>query len=65
MAPWGCSPDPSHHGDRLIGMAENKTQQNDGDVGAFLESVDNDRRRQDAEAVLEMMERISGEPPTM
>ena len=46
-------------------MAQNKTQQNDGDVGAFLESVENEQRRRDARTVLEMMERISGEPPMM
>ncbi len=46
-------------------MAENKTQHNDGDVGAFLESVENEQRRSDAYVALEMMERISGEPPKM
>jgi len=38
----------------------NKTQENDGDVAAFLESVENPKRRADAEVVLEMMTRITG-----
>ena len=29
-------------------MAENKTQRNDGDVLAYLESVSNKRRREDS-----------------
>ncbi len=31
----------------------NKTQENDGDVVAFLESVESPKRRADAEAMLE------------
>jgi hypothetical protein len=46
-------------------MAELKTQQNDGDVDAFLNSVDNETRRRDAFVVKEMMSRISGEEPKM
>ena len=46
-------------------MAEIKTKKNDGDVDAFLNSVDNDRRRADAFQVKEMMTRISGEDPMM
>ena len=41
-------------------MAELKTQPNDGDVDAFLASVENDRRRRDATAMKEMMTRLSG-----
>lgn len=43
----------------------NKTQKNDGDVAAFLESVENPTRRADAEAVLEMMTRVTGWPAKM
>jgi len=43
----------------------NKTQENDGDVAAFLESVENPKRRADAEVVLEMMTRITGLPARM
>lgn len=46
-------------------MSANKTQPNDGDVDAFLGSVKNDQRREDAYVVLQMMERISERPPTM
>lgn len=46
-------------------MAEPKTKKNDGDVGAFLASVDNDRRRRDAVAVCDIMTRLSGEEPKM
>jgi hypothetical protein len=41
-------------------MAELKTQPNDGDVDAFLASVENDRRRRDAMAMKEVMCRLSG-----
>ncbi len=43
-------------------MAENKTQRNDGDVLAYLESVSNKRRREDSLVVLEMMGEVTGEP---
>ena len=46
-------------------MAERKTQQNDGDVDAFLESVENDTRRRDAFTVKEIMTRLTGDQPTM
>ena len=42
-----------------------KTVENDGDVGEFLNSVENARRREDAWAVLHMMERVTGEKPRM
>jgi len=38
----------------------NKTQENDGDVLAFIDSVDNPKRQADAKVVLEMMERVTG-----
>jgi hypothetical protein len=46
-------------------MAENKTQQNDGDPRAFLASLDDPQKQADSEALLEMMERITGEKPVM
>ena len=46
-------------------MAELKTQRNDGDVNAFIDSVENDIRRRDAETMLEMMGRLSGEKAEM
>jgi len=46
-------------------MAENKTQRNDGDVLAYLESVENKRRREDSLALLKMMEEVTGEPAEM
>ena len=46
-------------------MAEIKNQQNDGDVDAFLETVENDRRRRDAFTMKEIMTRLSGSEPKM
>ncbi|MCY3980079.1 MAG: DUF1801 domain-containing protein [Chloroflexi bacterium] len=46
-------------------MAQNKTQRNDGDVMAYLESVSNQRRREDSLVVKEMMEEVTGEPAEM
>ena len=46
-------------------MSELKTQENDGDVDAFLAGVTHERRREDARAVCAMMARISGMPPRM
>lgn len=46
-------------------MAENKTQRNDGDVLAYLESVENKRRREDSLVVLKLMEEVTGEPAEM
>ncbi len=42
-----------------------KTAENDGDVGAFLASVPNRGRAEDAAFVVEMMQRITGCPPRM
>ena len=46
-------------------MAELKTKRNEGDVDAFLDSVENERRRTDAIAVKEIMTRLSGDEPVM
>jgi hypothetical protein len=46
-------------------LAENKTKRNDDSVIDFLNSIDHDSRREDAEVVGAMMERVTGESPKM
>lgn len=46
-------------------MAELKTQPNDADPRRFVASVDNDQRRADAERLLELFERATGQAPKM
>ena len=46
-------------------MAENKTQPTDADVEAFLNAVDNERKRADSFAILKMMKEVTGEEPAM
>lgn len=46
-------------------MAELKTKKNDGSVEAFLNSVENDKRREDGFAILQMMKEQTGVEPTM
>lgn len=46
-------------------MAELKTKLNDGDVNAFLNSVENEQRKKDSFIVLEMMKEITGKEPKM
>ncbi len=46
-------------------MAELKTKANDGDVGAFLASVEDEQRQADARDLCTLMEEVSGEPPVM
>jgi hypothetical protein len=46
-------------------MYELKTKINDADVAAFLHSVEDEQKRQDAFAILEMMREITGEEPKM
>ena len=46
-------------------MAELKTKKNDGNVKAFIESVENETRRNDARKVLALMEEITGEKASM
>ena len=46
-------------------MAQNKTQRNDGDVMAYLESVQHKRRREDSLVVKALMEEVTGEPAEM
>jgi hypothetical protein len=52
-------------GDRQIMASENKTQKTDASVTAYLDSVENERRRQDGYALLEMMREETGEEPAM
>ncbi|GJM33047.1 MAG: hypothetical protein DHS20C18_20480 [Saprospiraceae bacterium] len=46
-------------------MAELKTKKNDGSVEAFLNSVEDDKKREDSFAILEMMKEVTGEEPAM
>jgi hypothetical protein len=46
-------------------LAENKTKKNDDSVIDFLNSIDHDSRREDAEVVGAIMERVTGESPKM
>jgi hypothetical protein len=46
-------------------MAENKTRLTDADVDAFLDAVDDDRRREEARTVLALMHEVTGEEPAM
>jgi len=42
---------------------ENITQENDGNVTAFLSAIENDQKREDCISIAEMMGELSGEPP--
>jgi hypothetical protein len=46
-------------------MAELKTTRNDGDVDAFLDSVENETRHRDAKAINKTMQRLTGMEPEM
>lgn len=46
-------------------MAALKTRPGDAGVDAFLDSVDNENRREDARRVVAMMQRVTQEPPRM
>jgi hypothetical protein len=46
-------------------MPENKTQPTPASVSEFLNGVENDRRRSDAQTLAEMMKRVSGVEPRM
>jgi hypothetical protein len=46
-------------------VAEPKTRPTDADVGAFLESVADERRREDAKAVCRLMQEVTGEQPVL
>jgi len=46
-------------------MTEPKTGRNQASVQAFLDSVENEKRRNDARVVLQLMREITGETPVM
>lgn len=46
-------------------MSENKTQPNDADVGQFIASIENDRRREDAATLLKLFGDTTGFEPRM
>ena len=46
-------------------MAENKTQATDADVVGFLETVEDDSKREDSFAILELMSEVTGEKAKM
>lgn len=46
-------------------MAELKTQPHDGDVDAFLDGIENERRREDARAIRRLMADVTGEKAQM
>jgi Domain of unknown function (DU1801) len=45
--------------------SEVKTVPTDADVHAFVAAVENDVRRRDAETLLGLMQRVTGQPPVM
>jgi hypothetical protein len=46
-------------------MAELKTQENDASVEAFLNSVAEEKKRQDSFAIMKLMQEVTGEPARM
>jgi hypothetical protein len=46
-------------------MAELKTKRNKGDVEAFLNSVADEKKRQDSFTILELMKKVTGKEPEM
>jgi hypothetical protein len=46
-------------------VAELKTQENEASVEAFLNSVPDDKKRQDSFTILKLMQEVTGEPPKM
>lgn len=46
-------------------MAEQKTKPGSGDAGAFLAQIEDPAKRADAQRLVEMMEEVSGEKPTL
>jgi hypothetical protein len=46
-------------------MAEIKTKPTNADVKAFLDAVPDERRRREGFAVLELMQRVTKQPPVM
>lgn len=46
-------------------MTENKTKQNDQSVAAFIQAVPGEERRKDCQAILELMQKVTGKEPKM
>ncbi len=46
-------------------MAELKTKRNKGDVQTYLNSVENEVKRQDSFTIMELMKKVTGEEPEM
>ncbi len=46
-------------------MAELKTKRNEGDVATFIESIEDDTKREDSQALVEMLSNVTGEPGAM
>jgi len=46
-------------------MAELKTRKNDAKVEDFLDTVEDEKRRTDSFAILDLMRRVTGEEPSM
>ena len=46
-------------------MSQLKTMENSADVNAFLDAVENPRRRSDARQLLALMRKVTGAPPKM
>jgi hypothetical protein len=46
-------------------VAELKTRPTDADVGAFLDSVTDDRRRDDAKAMCRLMQEVASQEPVL
>jgi hypothetical protein len=46
-------------------MAELKTKRNKGDVQAFLNSIPDEKKRQDSFVILELMKQVTGKEPEM
>ncbi len=46
-------------------MAENKTQENDASVEAFLNAIEDETKRRDSFTILDLMRRVTGAEPKM
>jgi hypothetical protein len=46
-------------------MAEQKTKENDQNVEAFLNSIDDEKKRQDSFVILDLMKQVTGLTPKM
>ncbi len=46
-------------------MAENKTQKTAASVSDFIDAIDDPRKRDDSTALVKLLEKVTGEQPTM